>query len=179
MDFLKVLLDTFLSSLFLIGGAVATRVVYDPTGNIGEPQRPRTSFIDMYSGEQTVIAGGLVPDSGWVEIRSLGRQNFQLICMALTTGTRRLECIVDYAYLIDQKLEIEAQTRHALTDEIDYTNKPVLWKIPVRRTKGEYVRIRQINNLGDMTVTVEARGIGLMKPLLRTVEIVDREVVEG
>lgn len=166
-------LGFFIGSLYT---TVATMIIYDFDGII--PITGLPAYTDAYGGSEVVAAGASLGMSGWIDCSDCGGAQAQVLITCHGTGSRNVEVAIDYARLIMGRLEVAGRQRHRNMVEVDYAPKVFLWPLELSLDIAKYIRIREINNDGAMTVTVDVKVTAPSRPLRSGISVVDREVDE-
>ena len=164
------------SLIIAMGATVPSRINY---GGDGTPGSVRQAWLDLYAGEQTITAGSEIAQSGVGDFLHSGRPFIQIEVIPQGTGNRAIEVLVQYFNKEAESLVQSGADRFFSEQYFSYIPSPLLWRLPVKRDKGNFVRVRSIINRGDSTFIAKVLCPASVAPVDDTVEIIERDVIEN
>jgi len=162
--------------LIATSATIPSRINY---GGDGTPGAARQSWVDMYAGEQSVVAGSDIAQSGVVDFLHTGRPFLQVEIIPAGVGVRSVEVLIQYFVREGDVLSQTGADRIANVAYFDYVPSPLVFNIPVKRELGSYCRVRTIANNGDSNFVAKVLAPSSVMPVEDSLEIQENEVIEN
>jgi len=111
----------------------------------------------IYGGESI---GGV---SSWIDIRKSGRPWLEFEVTTTNYGAINLRAIVDYGRPVGtQMMQIRQQTFN-MARVVEYSPETNIFTMDLSRAYGGFIRLRTVDNTGEISVTVTTKGPGSFK----------------
>jgi hypothetical protein len=152
-----------LASIWCFYNAVMVSDNIGTYANLGGINAILSAAMKFFTG--WVIAGGesIGQVSNWVDIRKCGRPWLEFEILTTNYGAFNLRAIVDYGRPVgNQMMQIRQQTFN-MSGVIEYSPETNIRVMDLSRAYGGYIRLRTVDNTGEITCTVSCKGPGSFK----------------